>query len=235
MLRQIRRIVTTNDAQGKSGVMIDGPADNIITVLTECWITGRGKVNHTDGIDHGALSTQLEPPEGGTLFRYFEIPPESEFAQSVRASIEEAKALARASVSPPAAAQASGSAAGPTPAPAAARPASISGVVKLAPELAGKVAPTDTLFVFARAAEGPRMPVAIIKAQAKDLPFQFTLDDRSSMMPSAKLSDQRSVIVGARISKSGSASVQPGDVQGYSAPVAPGTSGLQIVMSDVAP
>lgn len=80
MLRQIRRIVTTNDAEGKSGVMIDGIADNIITVLTELWITGKGKVNHTDGIDHGALSTQLEPPEGGTLFRYFEIPPESETA-----------------------------------------------------------------------------------------------------------------------------------------------------------
>ena len=80
MLRQIRRIVTTNDAAGKSGVMIDGIADNIITVLTELWITGKGKVNHTDGIDHGACSTQLEPPEGGTLFRYFEIPPESEFA-----------------------------------------------------------------------------------------------------------------------------------------------------------
>jgi mannose-6-phosphate isomerase-like protein (cupin superfamily) len=80
MLRSIRRIVTTNDAEGKSGVMIDGPAENTITVLTELWITGRGKVDHRDGIDHGARSTQLEPPVGGTLFRYFEIPPESETA-----------------------------------------------------------------------------------------------------------------------------------------------------------
>jgi mannose-6-phosphate isomerase-like protein (cupin superfamily) len=92
MLRPIRRIVTINDAQGKSGVMIDGPADNIITVLTELWITGRGKVNHTDGIDHGALSTQLEPPEGGTLFRYFEIPPESEFAHLSEAEKRKANA-----------------------------------------------------------------------------------------------------------------------------------------------
>jgi mannose-6-phosphate isomerase-like protein (cupin superfamily) len=80
MLRPIRRIVTTNDADGKSGVMIDGIAENTITVLTELWITGRGKVDHLDGLDHGARSTQLEPPEGGTLFRYFEIPPESETA-----------------------------------------------------------------------------------------------------------------------------------------------------------
>jgi mannose-6-phosphate isomerase-like protein (cupin superfamily) len=81
----VRRIVTTNDASGKSGVMIDSIAENTITVLTELWITGRGKVNHTDGIDHGALSTKLEPPEGGTLFRYFEIPPESEFAHLTEA------------------------------------------------------------------------------------------------------------------------------------------------------
>ena len=80
MLRPIRRIVTTNDADGKSRVMIDGVADNIITVLTELWITERGAVDHRDGVDHGARSTQLEPPEGGTLFRYFEIPPESETA-----------------------------------------------------------------------------------------------------------------------------------------------------------
>jgi mannose-6-phosphate isomerase-like protein (cupin superfamily) len=80
MLRPVRRIVTANDADGKSGVMIDGHAENTITVLTELWITGRGAVNHRDGIDHASRSTQLEPPEGGTLFRYFEIPPESEVA-----------------------------------------------------------------------------------------------------------------------------------------------------------
>ncbi len=77
MLHPVRRIVTTNDADGKSGVMIDGIADNIITVLTELWITAKGPVNHTDGIDHAAASTQLEPPQGGTLFRYFQIAPES--------------------------------------------------------------------------------------------------------------------------------------------------------------
>ena len=73
------------------------------------------------------------------------------------------------------------------------------------------VSPTDTLFVFARAAEGPRMPVAILRAQAKDLPLEFTLDDRSSMM-GAKLSEQKSVIVGARISRSGNATPQPGEI-----------------------
>ncbi len=84
MLQQVRRIVTTNDADGKSGVMSDGVATNVITVLTELWITGPGPVNHTDGIDHGALSTRLEPPKGGTLFRYFQIAPESATAHLSR-------------------------------------------------------------------------------------------------------------------------------------------------------
>jgi hypothetical protein len=84
MLHQVRRIVTANDAEGKSGVMIDGVADTIITVLTELWITGAGRVNHADGIDHAALSTQLEPPKGGTLFRYFQIAPDAATAHLPR-------------------------------------------------------------------------------------------------------------------------------------------------------
>lgn len=90
MLRPVRRIVTTNDPDGKSRVMIDDTAKNTITVLTELWITQAGKHNHLDGIDHGALSTQLEPPKGGTLFRYFEIMPESEFAHLSEAEKQQA-------------------------------------------------------------------------------------------------------------------------------------------------
>ena len=92
MLHQVRRIVTANDAEVKSGVLIDAIADNIITGLTELWITGRGPVNHTDGIDHGARSTQLEPPHGGTLFRYLQIAPESAQAHL---SLEERQQAAR--------------------------------------------------------------------------------------------------------------------------------------------
>jgi quercetin dioxygenase-like cupin family protein len=77
MLQPVRRIVTSNDADGKSGVLIDGIASNIITVLTELWLTGAGPVDHTDGIDHAGRSTQLEPPRGGTLFRFFQIAPEA--------------------------------------------------------------------------------------------------------------------------------------------------------------
>src|SRR5512134_2630600 len=64
----------------------------------------------------------------------------------------------------------------------------ISGKVTVAPSLAGKGSATDTLFVFAREASGPPMPVAIVRATKKDLPFTFRLDDSNSMMPSRKLS-----------------------------------------------
>jgi mannose-6-phosphate isomerase-like protein (cupin superfamily) len=90
MLRPVRRIVTANDANGKSGVMIDDTAKNIITVLTELWITEPGPHNHMDGIDHAGRSTQLEPPTGGTLFRYFEIMPESETAHLTEAEKQQA-------------------------------------------------------------------------------------------------------------------------------------------------
>lgn len=80
MLKTIRRIVTTNDEDGKSRVWMDGAAENTITVLTELWKTHPGPVDHTDRIDQGALSTALEPPRGGTLFRFFQIAPESTMA-----------------------------------------------------------------------------------------------------------------------------------------------------------
>jgi mannose-6-phosphate isomerase-like protein (cupin superfamily) len=92
MLRPVRRIVTANDANGKSGVMIDDVAKNTITVLTELWITEAGKHNHLDGIDHASRSTQLEPPKGGTLFRYFEIMPESDYAHLSEAEKQQAAA-----------------------------------------------------------------------------------------------------------------------------------------------
>jgi mannose-6-phosphate isomerase-like protein (cupin superfamily) len=44
------------------------------------WITDAEAPNHLDGVDHAEKSDRLEPPPGGTLFRYFEIAPESETA-----------------------------------------------------------------------------------------------------------------------------------------------------------
>jgi cytochrome c-type biogenesis protein CcmH len=112
---------------------------------------------------------------------------------------------------------------------------SIAGRVDLNPSLASKVALSDTVFIFARAAEGSRMPLAVLRIPAKELPRDFSLDDSTSMAPGAKLSAAPSVIVEARISKSGNALPQPGDLFGRSAPLKPGTSGVRITIDQVVP
>jgi len=94
--------------------------------------------------------------------------------------------------------------------------AKIQGTVSLGGAVASKAAPEDTVFVFARAANGPRMPLAIVRKQVKDIPFDFTLDDSLAMNPSMKLSSVPKVVVSARVSKTGNAMPQPGDLEGIS-------------------
>jgi cytochrome c-type biogenesis protein CcmH len=112
---------------------------------------------------------------------------------------------------------------------------SISGRVDLAPAFASKVALNDTVFIFARAAEGPRMPLAVLRIPAKELPRDFVLDDSMAMASGMKLSATPAVIVEARISKSGGAIAQPGDLFGRSAQVKPGASGLAITIDQIVP
>lgn len=111
----------------------------------------------------------------------------------------------------------------------------ISGQVVISPELAGRIAAGDTVFVFARAAQGPRMPLAILRRAADGKPFDFSLDDAMAMAPQLKLSGFAQVVVGARISRSGNATPQAGDLIGQSEPVRPGTQGLRIVIDRVQP
>lgn len=122
----------------------------------------------------------------------------------------------------------------PTTAPVtAAASASVSGQVSIVPALSKQASPSDTLFVFARAAEGGAMPLAVLRKQVKDLPLDFKLDDSLAMAPSARLSSASKVIVSARISKSGDAIPQAGDLSGQSAPVAVGASDLRIEINTV--
>jgi cytochrome c-type biogenesis protein CcmH len=111
----------------------------------------------------------------------------------------------------------------------------IAGRVDLNAALASKVALNDTVFIFARAAEGQRMPLAVLRIPAKELPRDFSLDDSMSMAPGVKLSAAPSVIVEARISKSGNALPQPGDLFGRSAPLKPGATGVRITIDQVVP
>jgi cytochrome c-type biogenesis protein CcmH len=141
--------------------------------------------------------------------RYWErmlplVPADTEDARTIQANVDEARAR---SLNKGAAKEDSAK----TPAPTALR-----GVVTLSPKFAAQASPDDTVFIFARAAEGPPMPLAVLRKRVRDLPVKFSLDDSMAMAPAMKLSAFPRVIVGARISKTGNATPQPGDLQGLS-------------------
>jgi cytochrome c-type biogenesis protein CcmH len=89
------------------------------------------------------------------------------------------------------------------------------------------------VFVMARPADGSRMPLAVTRVAVRDLPYAFRLDDSMAMAPGAKLSLHPHVVVTARVSRSGQPAPSKGDLEGRSAAIAPGTSGVSIVISKV--
>jgi len=119
--------------------------------------------------------------------------------------------------------------------PVAESAAVITGKVSISPALAGKVAQTDTIFIFARAAKGPKLPLAVLRKQVKDLPFQFTLDDSMAMQPKMGISNFDQVVVLARVSKSGDATAQSGDLEGKTGAVKTGSKELNIVIDSLVP
>jgi cytochrome c-type biogenesis protein CcmH len=155
------------------------------------------------------------------------------FAKQIQPRLVEARQL---SGLPPKAEALAPSAAGISqakPADAGVTDIGVSGVVTLSAKLAKDVSPQDTLFIFARPANGSRMPLVIVRKQVKDLPIQFVLNDSLSMSLNAKLSQAGTVVVGARISKSGQSIPSKGDLSGLSNPVAVGASGLKIEINEV--
>jgi cytochrome c-type biogenesis protein CcmH len=116
---------------------------------------------------------------------------------------------------------------------------SVAGQIDVLPALAGKVALNDTVFIFARAlpnAPGAsKMPLAVLRFAARELPKSFELGDAQAMVPDQKISGQSAVVVQARISKSGSAQAASGDLESPPMTVKPGNRGLAIVISQVVP
>lgn len=113
--------------------------------------------------------------------------------------------------------------------------ATIQGRVTLSEKLKSKTSPEDTVFVFARALEPGKPPLAILRKQVKDLPFDFSLDDSMAMSPAMSLSTVKEAKVGARVSKSGNAMTQPGDLQGLTATVAVGAKGIKVEINEAKP
>ena len=131
--------------------------------------------------------------------------------------------------------------AGPVAAPMAAgnkapdlNTAGIDVSVSVAPELADLVQPGDTLFVFARAEAGPPAPLAIQRRTASELPLTLRLDESMGMIAGMSMAQFPRVIIGARISRSGNAMPQPGDLEGLTAAMSWREAGkVEIVIGSV--
>ena len=169
--------------------------------------------------------------------RYWErllklVPKDSEDANSLAKGIQQARdVIAQGNSGKPMVAQSTPAVEGKKPAIAGGE--RISGTVTLSAALAKKTSQYDTLFVLARAVKGPRAPLAVIRAQVKDLPLQFVLDDSMAMSPQTRLSNFDQVVVVARVSKSGDTIPQPGDLHGASAFLKPGSSGVKLSIDSV--
>jgi cytochrome c-type biogenesis protein CcmH len=156
----------------------------------------------------------------------------SEDAQGLDVALAKVREKLGEAAPAPAAAPMAKAEPGGTPAQAAAASgARISGRVTLAAGLTGRVSPGDTVFVYATPAS-ERMPLAILRTTAASLPLDFTLDDSSAMNPQRKLSGEAQVMVRVRVSKSGNAMPQPGDLSGSLGPVKVGASGLKLEISE---
>jgi len=155
------------------------------------------------------------------------VPPDSPIAQSISGSLAEARQLA--GMKAPAAAAAVAAQAAPA-ATVNGGGTRVAGRVALSPTLAASVSPDDAVYVFARPADGSRAPLALLRKQVKDLPLDFALDDSMAMAPNMKLSNHAEVVVGARISRTGSPMPASGDFEGLSAPVKLGASGVALTI-----
>ena len=161
-----------------------------------------------------------------------QLPPDSEDARAIEGGLAEARQLLAhmkggkapllEQIAPPAQAAAAGK-------------ERITGRVTLDAALKNKFSPDDTVFVLARAAEGPKMPLAILRKQVRDLPITFELDDSMAMSPQMKLSAFDQVVVVARISKSGTAMPQSGDAEGSSRPLRPGSKNVNVQIGNIVP
>ena len=164
-----------------------------------------------------------------------QMQPGSDDERQVLAMLDELDARAKAAgkalpTMPPVA-----RAAAPSTSSAPAAASKVTGSVQIASSVASKAGAGDTLFVFARAEGGSRMPLAVLRTTAAALPLDFSLDDSMAMSPMAKLSTASAVRIEARVSRSGGATPQPGDLVGTSGIVKPGASGVKILIDKVLP
>lgn len=118
---------------------------------------------------------------------------------------------------------------------AAARKEAISGEVTISGKIASQAKPDDLLFVFARAEEGSRMPLAVMRTRVADLPLTFRFDDSMALPGGKTISEFRTVSLEARVAKAGKAQSSSGDLFGSSKGVKPGSKNNKLVIDQVQP
>ena len=176
------------------------------------WLLGISRFQHDDYAAAAATWRRLQPL----------LDPGSNVAKAVTEQIAVAEARAGGKPSPSAAADAQGP--------------RLAVQVELDPSLRDKLKPGAALFVYARAEQGPPMPLAVARLEASQLPATVTLTDAMAMAPQFKLSSAAKVFVGARISASGQAIAQPGDLEGDAGVVEVNHAGpIRIVIDKVHP
>jgi cytochrome c-type biogenesis protein CcmH len=145
------------------------------------------------------------------------LPIGSEVLSDVQASLHEAHVLLGDKAVKP---QVKPAVSQPT-AQSVAQPAGISGTVSISPKLAQHLDPSITVFIYARATQGPSMPLAILRTTVGNLPYAYHLDDSTALTPNHKLSLADKVVVVARASMAGDAKQQTGDLQGITQAIQP--------------
>jgi cytochrome c-type biogenesis protein CcmH len=180
------------------------------------------------------------------------LPPDAPIAEQIAGSIDEARQLAgmppapKVAAAPPAPPEKSPGLpgdhppiatndSGPKKSAVAAAKAAVGGTITLGDEFKAKAAPNDMVIIFARAAQGSRMPLALTTVQVKDLPARFTLDETMAMSPEMTLATVPEVIVGARVSKTGAPMPASGDLEGLSKPVKVGSRDVAVTIDRVLP
>lgn len=160
-----------------------------------------------------------------------QLPPDSEDTVAIRQQIKQAESMlvAAGGTLAPAAQTVDGAVKGDAP-------KAIEVSVRLDPAFSAQTSAQDTVFIFARAVQGPRMPLAIVRKQVAELPVTVTLDDSLAMSPAMVMSNFSEVTIGARISKSGNAMPQSGDLQGTVSPVqVQAGASVEVVINEVMP
>lgn len=160
------------------------------------------------------------------------VPPDFPDREQIQSNINEAKRLSGAADKMASSRSQTENASKAVPTVKPGPIASIKGTVDVATSFKDRVKPTDTVFVYARPVEGSKMPVAFLKITAQELPYQFDLQDNMTMATGKRhLSDEKTVIIGARLSPTGNFMSQPGDIEGEVAtPVNVGSDNVKITL-----